>query len=847
MKAAVKKITPFISIVFFVLAIWFLDHELRQYDLNEILAQLSAIPNTYILFSVFLSLLSYLILTGYDGLGVSYIGEELSARRIIRAGFIGYAFSHNIGMALITGGSIRYRIYSAWGFSGIKVTQIVGFSALTLWLGFCTVAGLSLVFATPELPNDITLPFDSLRVLGILLLVMVIAYLWASKSIKKELSIRDWSFSFPGFRLALKQVVLASIDWIFAALVLYVLLPEVGISFFSFVGVFLLAQIVGLFSQVPGGLGVFESVMLLYLSNFMTGPAVMGILLVYRIIYYLLPLLIAVIMLAYQEYLTNKRRVQVFGQKAVNWIPRVVPQVLSVTVFIGGSILLFSGSMPSEVPRMEWLQIFLPLPVIEMSHFLASLAGMGLMLLARSLQRRIEGAYHFTVGLLVFGILFSLLRGADYEEAILLTVMLAALLPSKSEFHRKTSLMTRQFSPGWIVMISLVIISAIWLGIFSYRNVAYQESLWWQFTLLGDAPRYLRAMVGVLSFTLIVSLMKLLKPGQKRIKKPESHEMDTVREILKKEPRTKPKIGLLEDKELLFSKSRSAFIMYAKEGRSYITMGDPVGAKEEVEELLWRYCEYCDEQGVHPVFYQIREDYLDWYVDLGLTFMKLGEEARIDLSQFDLQKLKDPALLQNLHYYRDSEYSFEIIPPEKLDAHWDEFERISREWVEGKQARELGFSQGTFKREYLKSFPFAVIYKDDKPVVFSNIWEGADNHELSFDLVRNTRDTPDMVIEYLLLELMVWGKEEGYKWFSLGMAPLSGMRNQEKSDRWSKVANWIYTYGDHVYNFKEARSYRERFDPYWEPRFLVAPGGWSLPRVLRDLTNLIYGGIKGLF
>lgn len=771
MKAVLKKITPFISILFFVLAVWFLDQELRQYDISEILEQLSAIPNTYILFSVLLSFLSYLLLTCYDGLGVRYVGEDLSAARIVRAGFIGYAFSHNIGMALITGGSIRYRIYSAWGFSGLKVTQIVGFSALTLWLGFCAVAGLSLVFATPNLPNDVRIPFDSLRVVGGILLTMVVGYLWASRSVDKEFSIRDWSFSFPGIRLASKQVVLASVDWILAALVLYVLLPETEISFFSFVGVFLLAQIIGLFSQVPGGLGVFESVMLLYLTNFMTGPTVMGILVVYRIIYYLLPLLVAIIMLAYQEYLTNRRRVQVFGKKAANWIPRVVPQVFSVSVFIGGSILLFSGSMPSEVPRMEWLQVFLPLPVIEMSHFFASLIGVGLMLLARSLQRRIEGAYHFTVGLLIFGILFSLLRGADYEEALLLAVMLGALLPSKNEFHRKTSMMTRGFSPGWVVMIALVMISAIWLGTFSYRNVAYQGDLWWQFTLLGDAPRYLRAMVGVLSFTLIISLMKLLKPKMEAPEEPELHEMDTAKEIISKEPRTKPNIVLLKDKEFLFSTNRSAFIMFAKQGRSYISMGDPVGPKEEVEELLWRYREYCDGYDAHPVFYQVREDYLDWYVDLGLTFMKLGEEARVDLTQFDLFDQTHSSLQKSYRKCRQQGYHFEIVPKERLNDHWKELETISEAWKLSKEVPETGFSQGIFNREYLQAFPFAIVTKEGRTIAFSNIWQGANKHELSFDLVRNTPNTPDIAIEYLLLELMLWGKQQGYRWFSLGVAP----------------------------------------------------------------------------
>ncbi|MDZ7715277.1 MAG: YbhN family protein [Balneolaceae bacterium] len=185
-----------------------------------------------------------MVLTAYDGLGVTYIGEKLEPSKVIRAGFIGYAFSHNIGLALITGGSIRYRIYSAWGFSAIQVTQIVAFSAFTLWIGFCTVAGLALLLATPSLPNDVTIPFGSLRVLGSVLLVMVVGYMIASAKLNKEISFKKWSFTFPSFCCCCKAGSwCASVDWLMAASVLYVLLPDVGINFFSFTGVFLLAQI----------------------------------------------------------------------------------------------------------------------------------------------------------------------------------------------------------------------------------------------------------------------------------------------------------------------------------------------------------------------------------------------------------------------------------------------------------------------------------------------------------------------------------------------------------------------------------------------------------------------------
>ncbi len=318
MKTVLKKITPFISILFLGFAIWVLEYELRQYDLEEVTQQLSKIPLTHITASLLLSFLSYLILTAYDGLGVTYVGEKLSAGRIIRAGFISYAFSHNMGLALLTGGSIRYRLYSSWGLSGFQVTKIVAFSAWTLWIGFCTVAGIALVFATPDLPDGLPVSFASLKILGSFLLAKVAVYLWGSSRINKQLAFRRWTFSFPDLSLALQQIALASIDWLMAASVLYILLPASGVSFFSFTGVFLLAQIIGLTSQVPGGLGVFESVMLVYLSNFMPGTTVLGTLLVYRIIYYILPLMAAMVMLGYQEYLTNQKVVRELGQKATD-------------------------------------------------------------------------------------------------------------------------------------------------------------------------------------------------------------------------------------------------------------------------------------------------------------------------------------------------------------------------------------------------------------------------------------------------------------------------------------------------------------------------------------------------
>ena len=846
MKNKLKKLTPFISIIFFAFALWFLHQELQQYAMSEVMTQLSDIPNKYILFSLVLSFLSYLLLTAYDALGVHYIGEKLEAGKIIRAGYVGYAFSHNMGMALITGGSIRYRIYSVWGFSGMQVTQIVAFSAFTLWIGFCAVAGLALLFATPDLPNDVVLPFVSLRILGAILLVMVLAYIAASYKFRKELTFKSWSFKFPSSKLALQQVAIASIDWLLAASVLYVLLPDLGISFFSFVGAFLLAQIVGLFSQVPGGLGVFESIMLMYLTNFMPGSQVLSILVVYRIIYYILPLLGALIVLGYQEYIVNRRKVKVLQRKAANWVPRVVPQVMSFSVFVGGTILLFSGAVPSEVPRMEWLQHFIPLPVIEMSHFFASLVGAALLVLASGLQRRIDGAYHLTIGLLVFGILFSLLKGADYEEASMLSVMLIALIPCRKEFHRKASLMDQFFSARWLSLILMVLASAIWLGIFSYGHVEYQRELWWQFSLTGDAPRYMRAMVAVLGFAVIIGLVKLLRPKHKETKEPGDQELLMAKDIISRSENALSNLVLLGDKELLINESRSSFIMFAREAQNWVTLGDPVGAGDEAEELIWEFYDECTNQGYGPVFYQVGEKYLEHYMDLGLALYKLGEEARIGLPNFDPEKSIDNKVWSGYQELEQRDYSFEVIPQKSVASYLPELKVISDASLSARNTKERGFSVGYFDKGYLSQFPIAVVKKGGNLLAFANILQGAHRYELTTDLLRYRPESPAGIIDYMLIHTMLWGKQQDYEWFNLGMAPLSGMGEHDFSPGWNKLADFVYTYGENIYGFKKVRRYKSQFNPVWEPKFLVGPGGWSLPRVLSNLTNIVSGGFDSI-
>jgi uncharacterized membrane protein YbhN (UPF0104 family) len=263
---------PAIVLVLLAGAFWILHHELRHYHYADIKQALAAIPGNRLLLSFALTMLNYVVLTGYGVLALRYIRRPLAYRRIALASFIGYTLSHNIGLSVFSGSAVRYRFYATWGLSTVQIAVVVAFCALTLWLGTLAVGGVAFLLEPMVIPASLHLPFTSLRPVGIVCQVLVGAYVSWSMWRKTPITVRGWEFSVPSVPLSLCQIALSCADWALAAGVCYALLPaSPGLSYPAFLGLFLLAQVAGLVSQVPGGLGVLETVLLLLLSP--TPPA----------------------------------------------------------------------------------------------------------------------------------------------------------------------------------------------------------------------------------------------------------------------------------------------------------------------------------------------------------------------------------------------------------------------------------------------------------------------------------------------------------------------------------------------------------------------------------------------
>ncbi len=411
MQTMKRTLWAVVALVIFGLALWLLHHTLGSFHYHDIVKELHTISGRRLLASLLLTTASYLVLTSYDLLAVRYLREKLAPGKVMLASFISYSVGNTIGLSLLMATSVRYRFYSSWGLAGEKLLKLVGFTVTTFWLGLFAVAAIVFIGEPLALPSSLHLPFHSVHPLGWICLLICFAYLVLLSLKRSALKIGRREFLLPSLPLGVAQLVAGIADWMLAGSVLYVLVGTYSdISLFHFLGVFLLVQLVSLISHVPGGLGVFESLMLLMLPGIQASQ-LLGALLLYRAIYYLLPLCCATVMMVGHEVYQRRFGVGKVVRVVSGWGSLLVPQLLAISIFVAGAILLFSGATPSVPERMHWLHEFMPLPVVEISHFFGSLIGAVLLLLARGLQRRLDAAYLLTVILLTIAALFSLLKG----------------------------------------------------------------------------------------------------------------------------------------------------------------------------------------------------------------------------------------------------------------------------------------------------------------------------------------------------------------------------------------------------------------------------------------------------
>jgi phosphatidylglycerol lysyltransferase len=330
----------------------------------------------------------------------------------------------------------------------------------------------------------------------------------------------------------------------------------------------------------------------------------LGALVAYRALYYFAPFALALVLLGAHELWAHRGPAVRLMRLGRTFLIAVTPQATAIAVFVAGVVLLVSGATPGLGNRLDLLRNFVPLSILELSHLLGSAVGVGLLVIAHGLYRRLDAAWWLTVWLLCAGILLSLLKGFDFEEATVLSAVVIVLILARARFRRRVSLSDQHYSGPWIIALLSVLITVAWLVIFAYRNVPYGNELWWEFAFHASAPRSLRASLLAAIVAAAYGLWRLLRPSPPAAAAPSDADIERAAALIAEADDTAANLALLGDKHLLFNAERTAFIMYQPSGHSWVAMGDPVGSAEACEPLAWEFLEHCDVMAVSPVFYR---------------------------------------------------------------------------------------------------------------------------------------------------------------------------------------------------------------------------------------------------
>ena len=284
-------------------SLYILHHELGRYKLNDIVHSLSSIGDRQLSYALGFTFLDYLVISSYDLVAFRHLNHYLDCKRIIFATFVTYAVSNTTGFTLLIGGGIRYRFYSLWGVPTRIIAKITAMGHLTFWLGLLTLSGITFVINPLELPSSLGIQISVVRYLGIIALILVGTYLYFGWC-RKRFKIKNRIIYFPKPSTSVWQIAVFSLDWAFAAAVLYSLVPAYpDRTYICFFSIYLLSMTASIVSNIPGGIGVFETSIVFLLPKSILTPNILGSLLVYRSIRFLLPLGAALIIICIFELL----------------------------------------------------------------------------------------------------------------------------------------------------------------------------------------------------------------------------------------------------------------------------------------------------------------------------------------------------------------------------------------------------------------------------------------------------------------------------------------------------------------------------------------------------------------
>jgi len=796
-------------------------HALRGIHTRAVRGILEQLDARALMVAGLVTLLNIAIMGFYDV--IAFADTRTRATERWRFGAVAFCWSNFLTLGPLAGPAIRYWLYRR------RVTEVSELHPGIVSVIIAFVSGLAGWTAAVLVVRRIG---GGVWLLSATALAFVILSAWCGRAIVK----RADRFGGPlaGSTRTLEMAVVGWVDWLLGAVVFVACLQATGRTapVLDLVSGFFLGQVVGLVSLVPGGFGSSDAFWIARLPfNQNVTVAALG---AFRLIYYVIPWFTASIVLLSWATRLSHRRID------------VARRITASLVGAAGLLMILSSASPALHARLVLMEQYLPLQLVEVGQLAAALAGLVLLVLARGLARGYASAYKLTISLLTLAAFASLLKGLDWEEAVILGIIGVAAWSQSAIFDRASRgdwLDWADLAVGFAALLLFVL-----FGTFSHHIGAAAFTRWTSISYRLQSARFLRTAVSMVIVVAAATLYVLIRTPV-RFEPPDEEE---IQQTLSAHARygigTTPIMVAVGDKSVFFDDGRG-FCLYRTIGPYLTVFSDPmVTSPQERPAFVHALFAFAANIDRRPLFYQISLDWIPLLHDRGYHFFKLGEEAHVPLDRLTLEGHAGKLPRQILRRAERDGLSFRIMQPPEIARRLDEFVAISDAWLGAKHAVERQFSIGYFNDDYMRRFPCAVVESRDggRLLAFANLLEGPRRQELSVDLMRYRTDGPSLM-DFLLLSTMFYGKSAGYRAFNLGMAPLASVGEHRGARLGERLAGILFRRGDHWYNFQGVRFYKQKFDPEWVPRYMAYQSALEWPVALANVSALIAGSWGSAF
>jgi len=854
----VRRALPFI---FLALVSVLAFHELRGLDIHAVHQALQAISLPQLLIVQFIALAGVFAMTAYDWRAASALDIRLPPSTLVRNAWIANSFNNMIGLSGLAGSGIRMLLLTGERIAAGRAAAYSGLIMASVPVGLAVLCWPLLLSGAPDAAK---LPIPAWTVwlaLGGFAAYLPAYFLVLSRGMFTRL-LSGLPPQSGGSLLGL--ISLSTLDWLLAAAAAWAAteLSGAAIPWTQFLSGFVMASALGILSLIPGGLGVFDTMLVVLLApqEGSVEPLVSGVLL-YRLCYYLVPWFIGVYVGADKLVLSEHwqrlalarqwrdHRLLALVRLPLNMLASLGVRVLAYLTFGGGVVLLVSAAFPTLADRLQVLILHVPLAAIEVSHLLSVATGVLLIALSRGIAEQVRSAYHVTVALLIGGAIFSLLKGIDYEEAIILSSVALLLRMQRRRFYRDSYPLLGTRSLAWLAALFVSVAGFAWLGDWVHGEIPLHWKHLSHFAPGLEAPRFARALLVAAAVAVGFIGWSFYRRPEADPARPDAQELAEAEAVLYQYGGSRfSHLVFLGDKFLQWSPDRKAFVQYAPIRERLVALGDPCGDPAAFNAAIIAFREYADRHDLTPCFYEVSEAHIPRYHDAGFALFKLGETALVRLADFTTAGKRGEALRHSVNRARRGGVSIELYDQPLPAELWPQLRAVSDAWLAEHHTAEKGFSLGNYNEAYLQRAPVAVAKVADRVLAFASLMPDYGSHaELSIDLMRHHPDAPAGTMDYLFVELHEYARRQGYRYFNLGISPLGGVGKTRYARPSEKLARLAFEFGNRFYNYKGLRSFKEKFHPEWRSAYLAYPILTPLPMLLVDTAALIAGGYRRIF